>query len=192
MFKQSEKKNLFAVFQQNGRVAYLCSFLGFSATLFVIFFPRTVQTGTVWSDGFNFFWQVVDRPIIASGLLFFVMPTIVGRLTPLKSFLGSYFFLIISRLSYCGYLLQLMVILISLKSQTAFLGFSYEGKNNLVLAFIIISVVGAGVLHLLVEKPATNLELEFTSRNPKRSFLGESKIKPQKSSVIRLDAPKEV
>jgi len=177
-FKQGEKGNIFSKIKKNATFGYIISLVGFLTTTFVIFYPRTVQTGHAWEDGFNFLWQIINRPLLAGGLFLGVLPTIVGLLAPIKWFLSSYFFLVISKISYCGYLVQLMVILVSIKGQGVFLGFSYKNKSLLTIAYIIISLLIGTVLHLLVEKPAMNLEQAFLSSHKnqqpasKRSLIG--------------------
>jgi len=188
-FKSGETDNFFAFLNKRENLSYVTSLVGFSLVNFVLWFPRVIQTGTKWSDGFNFFWQVIDRPLLAGGLFLAIIPCILGYIKPLKRFLSSHFFVVCSRISYCGYLVQLMIILLTLKSQSNFLGFSYSSKRNAVIAFIIISLVFGALLHLFVEKPIANLDATFFSpnrnspaqsspekANPKRSLLANEKM----------------
>jgi len=185
-FKSGETDNFFAILHKKENLSYATSLIGFALVNFVLWFPRVIQTGTQWSDGFNYFWQVIDRPLLAGGLFLGVTPCILGYIKPLKRFLSSHFFVVISRISYCGYLVQLMIILITLKSQTAFLGFSYASKRNLVIAFIVLSVVLGALLHLFVEKPIGNLDSKFFAPNRNPSLVNaspESKSNKKRSFV---------
>jgi len=180
-FKQGQTDNLFAKIKKNPTFGYMTSLFGFLLTAFIIFYPRTVQTGHPWDDGFNYLWQIIDRPLLALGLFLGVVPTIVGLLGPIKWFLSSYFFLVISKISYCGYLVQLIVILVAIKSQTVFLGFSYKNKSMLTISYVMISLLVGTILHLLVEKPAMNLEATFLSNHKKHHHHSHAKRSFQSS-----------
>lgn len=194
-YKNGETNNMFAYLAKNHKAAYLVSFGGFAMFMFEIFFPREIQTGTQWSTGFNYFWQVVDRPMLSGGIFLFIIPGILGIIKPISWFLGSYVFILGSKISFCGYLLQDVVILSFIRGQTSFLGFAFGNKNNLAIGFIMISMLAGAALHLLVEKPAGNMESAFLSIHqrapapPKQEEKKKASFSADSSSIQSYKAP---
>jgi len=160
MFKEWKEgeKNLFSWLKQSQMRSLLCVLGGVCLLGVIIFYPRVLQTGTEWTNGFALTWSTFARPLFGLALFMITAPCLVGNMPNLTRMLSNYFFLIIARISYAGYLVHLIVLQIVIYGQTQFYGLNQSYQAGLAISFFLAACFAAIILHLFIEKPATNLE----------------------------------
>jgi len=141
------------------------SLCGVGLILFVIWIVSPLQENPgLWPDSLLYTWAAVCRMLFVIGVAIFVFPSLFGKNRFFVSMLNNSFFLVLARISYCGYLLQLVVITVA---SAAWKGSFLVSDLTLFydwLATMVICVVASIVLILLVELPCANLELILLSK----------------------------
>jgi peptidoglycan/LPS O-acetylase OafA/YrhL len=78
---------------------------------FIVFIPRFLQIGYNWPQIIHSLYYAFSKPIFLSGLLLVVTPTLLGyRKSFFNTILTAKLFHFISRISFCTYLVHLLVI----------------------------------------------------------------------------------
>jgi len=75
-----------------------------------------------------------------------------------RSILGSYIFTLVTRVSYGGYLIHLALLFMVLYGSNAYPNLSASNQIGVAFLVFVLSCILAIALHLLVEKPITNIE----------------------------------
>jgi len=187
MFKEWKEgeKNLFSWLKASQMRSLLSVLGGVTLLGVIIFYPRVLQTGTEWTNGFALTWSTFARPLFGLALFMITAPCLVGNMPNLTRMLSNYFFLIIARISYAGYLVHLIVLQIVIYGQTQFYGLNQSFQAGLAISFFLAACFAAIVLHLFIEKPATNLEGIFLGggkkkRSPPVAAGGDGKLEAAK------------
>ena len=155
---------------------YLCYLYGFFVIFFFTFYPRTYQNdNNAWASGGVYFWITFQRLIYISGLNLLLMPNFLG----LKDYIGSILSWkplgIISKLSFCGYLMHYMIVQRSVMNSRQSIYLNYENVHYFYFADILLSLFAALILSLFVEIPFINLERFLKDRGSKKKT-GEKMI----------------
>jgi peptidoglycan/LPS O-acetylase OafA/YrhL len=95
---------------RNRRIAWGVELLGLALMAFVVFIPRPLQLGSKCPQEVHSLYWALSKPIFILGLLFSVLPSILGIPTFLTTILTPSIFSFIARISFCTYLVHLMVI----------------------------------------------------------------------------------
>ena len=162
------KRNFFTHLKRSRVLSLATLFFGLALLAFLVFFPRTTQNGDKWTQGFAVTWNTFSRPAFALGVFFLTAPVLAGSLEGFRDFMGNYYFTVIAKLSYCGYLIHLVFLQMIFSLPEQYYGFSQGYQACLTFAVALVSLVGALVIHLLVEKPIANLEKGvFGAKKPK-------------------------
>jgi len=160
MFKEWKEgeKNLFSWLKASQKRSILCCLGGTALLGFILFYPRVLQTGDTWTNGFALTWSTFARPLFGIALFMITAPCLVGNMPNLTRAMSNYYFLIVARISYAGYLVHLIVLQIVIYGQTQFYGLNQSYQAGMAIALFLAACVAAIALHLFVEKPMTNLE----------------------------------
>jgi len=134
---------------------------GIILMLYLIFYPRRLQEGAVWSDAFAMTWNIFGRLLWAVGLFFVTAPCLVGNLKHVRTFLRWRIFNAMAKASYGGYLLHLIVLQIVVYGNDQYYSLSEEGQTRLAFFVFMVSSVGGLILQLLIEKPIINIEAKL-------------------------------
>jgi len=170
MFKEYKagEKNIFNKLQESSRLSLLSLVLGIIVLVFVIFFPGTLIIG-MWSDIFAMTWNTFGRLLWAVGIFLVTAPCLVGNLKFVRSILGSFIFNLVTRVSYGGYLVHLALLFMILYGSNEYYNLSPAIQISLALLVFVVSCIIAVALHLLVEKPITNIETKvLNAKKPSR------------------------
>ena len=182
-FKQG-KKNFFSWIKESNFKSAVCAIVGFEILLFITFFPRGLQMGDQWSSGFSMTWGISGRTLFALGVFLIIAPGLVGNLKTLGAFLSNYYFTLISRISYCGYLVHLIILQIVSANTDQVPGFNQGNESMIGFAIAVISCFAAIVLHLLIEKPVINIETRILNKKKDGS---NAQKKPIVKSEVKND-----
>jgi len=156
--------NVFRTLKNSKSKSFICAISGFILILVLVFYPRTIQNGDKWTDGFAMTWSIFGRSLFAIGIFMLTAPGLVGNLKPFTHFMGNYYFTLISRLSYTGYLIHYVFLFVVVYDSSQFLGLNPSFSMSLAFSIFIFSCFGALVIHLLVEKPFVNIETKIISK----------------------------
>jgi len=162
-FKQG-KKNFFSWLQESNFRSAVCAIIGFEILLFTTFFPRGLQMGDHWDDGFAMTWNISARTLFAVGIFLIIAPGLVGKLKTFSAFMSNYYFTIISRVSYSAYLVHLIILQIVFTNTDQLFGLSQGYEAMIGFAVAVISIFAAMVLYLLIEKPIINIETRILNK----------------------------
>ena len=165
MFREYKngENNIFTTLKNSQSKSLISAVLGFVLILLLVFYPRTVQTGAQWTDGFAMTWNISARTLFAVGLFMLTAPGLVGNLKPFTHFMSNYYFTLVSRLSYTGYLIHYVFLFVVVYDSDQVLGINPGFSFSLAFSVFIFSCFGAFVIHLLVEKPFVNIETRIIS-----------------------------
>jgi len=152
------QKNFFSWIQESNSRSMICATLGFATLVFTTFYPRTLQTGDHWTSGFAMTWNVAGRTLFAIGIFLLITPGLVGNLPTLSAFLSNYYFTLISRVSYSGYLIHLALLLFVFYNSDQIAGVSQMYESMIAFSVAVLSCFVAAIFYLVVEKPIVNLE----------------------------------
>ena len=127
--------------------------------LFISFIPRSLQTGSSWPQSMHSLYWAFSKPIFVLGTILTTLPTILG--IP-----GSFFNLIltcralsfIARVSFCTYLVHLMVIMQFILTRSYDIYFYTSDLFVINLGMLVLSLIFGTVLTVIVELPFANLQ----------------------------------
>lgn len=167
-YKTGEERNFYNIIERNLSLNYIVSFLGLSILLFIVYFPKTLQNnGTPWSQAFGYTWSVLDRPVYVFGLFLFFAPVLAGNFSFLKSIFACGFFTLMAKLAFTAYLVHLIILEGMFFGGTQFVDLEDTSQIYITLACVLLSLVLASFIHLMVEKPFSNLETKLLNPRPK-------------------------
>ncbi|GBM82281.1 Nose resistant to fluoxetine protein 6 [Araneus ventricosus] len=104
------------------------------------------------------FYNALSRVGFASGLGWVIFVCVIGQGGVVNSILSWKALIPLSRLSYCAYLIHLIVVTTYLSSVRTLINFSHINVIMLYLGFLVISYAVALVTSLLFESPVIRLE----------------------------------
>ena len=114
--------NYFQTLKNSKSKSLLSVFLGLVLILFIVFYPRTLQTGQKWTDGFAMTWNAFSKPLFGLAIFLLTAPGLVGNFKPFTRFMSNYYFTLISRISYPGYLIHYLFLFINVYDSDQFRG----------------------------------------------------------------------
>jgi len=158
------KKNLYSSLKESTWKCLMSFMGGLLVLIFLVFYPRTLQKGEKWTQGFAETWSTFSRPLFVIGVFMIVAPCLAGNLRPIRRFLSNMYFVIIARLSYSGYLVHFIVIEVMYWDNNLLTGVSQYYQMGLSFAFMMTSCAFAVILYLLAEKPFANIETLFINK----------------------------
>jgi peptidoglycan/LPS O-acetylase OafA/YrhL len=145
-------------------------FFGIGLINFVMFIQTTAYDDfrngfKKWGTYETAFFVATERIMFAVSLSCVMLPCLLGFFPLLSEFLGSKIWAPLARMSYCVYLMHMIII------ATTFLGMQstfYWSSANLItefIAFVVFSYVAGFCLSMLVEVPFMNLEKVLFARS---------------------------
>ena len=138
------------------------SFLGIGIIMFVIWIVSPLLTNPdAWSNNSKYAWSAICRPLFVAGVTLFILPSLFGKNRFFTGMLNNSFFLVMAKISFCGYLVHLMIINMATSNSKG----EYIA-TNLDLAYdwcssVMLSTLLSIILILLIETPCVNLELTY-------------------------------
>jgi len=180
-FKQG-KKNFFSWLQESNFRSAVSAIIGFEILLFTTFYPRGLQMGDHWENGFAMTWNISARTLFAIGIFLIIAPGLVGKLKTLSAFMSNYYFTLISRLSYSAYLVHLIILQIVFANTDQLTGLSQGYESGVGFGVAVVSLFGAAILYLLIEKPIINIETRILHK--KKPVIKSNEQKSVKGKVI--------
>lgn len=131
--------------------------------LFIIFFftyyPRTYKNDpNSWTNGGVYFWLTFQRIIYVFGLNLIFLNNFLGSNDWIRTILSWKLFGVVARLSFCGYLVHLIIILRFSLSSRVSQYVRVETLNYQFFSDLSLSLIFAVILSLFVEIPFINVE----------------------------------
>jgi len=184
-YQNNEGGYIFAIWESSSVARFASFFIGVYLIGAALIYPRELQLGQTWSHGFSIAYQSLSGFFFALGTMIILGLILIGKLHILKSFLHWRILKIISRLSFTGYLLHGMIIMIHSLGQDASREFTLSsGFSDSVSNFIIVGLF-AGITSLFIERPLKNLEQRFIKYNHETHFLLPNL---EKTSAIQMSS----
>jgi peptidoglycan/LPS O-acetylase OafA/YrhL len=114
------------------RVRICIEWVGIGIMSFVAFVPRCLQTGCAWPQIVHSFYWGLSKPIFLLGMTMTILPTMVGHSHSFFNLImTSSAFHFIARISFCTYLVHLMVLYNFIMSR------NYNIYYNIIDSFIV-------------------------------------------------------
>lgn len=86
---------------------------------FIVFIPRTLQVDITWPQIYHSLYAALTRFLFVFGLALTILPSLLGNKKSIVIFLmDTKIFNFIAKISYCTYLLHLIIIIIYYKGRT--------------------------------------------------------------------------
>ena len=143
--------------------------VGIGLTQFVIWIIIPFQTGGTWSTTTQAFYNSLNRVIFLIGVYMCVFAAIFGcRNDPSKYILGHRLFGPLAKVSFCVYLVHLIIIISGTYSSKMDLYWEPYSAVYVVVSDIFWSVICATALSLLIESPTLGLEKIFLRGGKKK------------------------
>jgi len=152
---------IFSLIKKSNAAKYLSYFVGISMVSFIVFIRNDYFVNNNWTTLENALYNTFSRPFFITGLIFVMLPLLVGHGKPLQTFLGGSFWTPLARLTYSVYLLHVLIIVWfffrlrqNFYANNAFLTFIF-------FAVLIMSHLLAVPFTLLLEVPSLSFEKIF-------------------------------
>lgn len=143
----------------NSIVRYSFYVIGLFLTLFLSFFPKTIQDDpNDWSQNFVLFWLAFQRLLFVIALTFLFMNTLLISKDIIAKILSWTPFGVISNISFCAYLVHYFIIERSFLGSRQSLYYDSESVFYMYFADIFFTLIIAGCLSVFVELSFINLE----------------------------------
>lgn len=143
----------------NSIVRYSFYVIGLFLTLFLSFFPKTIQDDpNAWSQNFVLFWLAFQRLLFVIALTFLFMNTLLISKDIIAKILSWTPFGVISNISFCAYLVHYFIIERSFLGSRQSLYYDSESVLYMYFADIFFTLIIAGCLSVFVELSFINLE----------------------------------
>ena len=129
---------------------------------FVAFIPRSLQTGTQWPQYLHSLYWTLSKPIFLFGLILTVLPTTLGfRYSFFNLILTPKIFHFIAKVSFCTYLVHLMIIYQLMLTRNYNFYYTTNGIFVLYLGILMVSLFFGTIVTVIVELPFGKLQKEL-------------------------------
>ena len=170
-WKSSENREWHITLISQSRIfRILVSFVGIGIILFVIWIVTPLTTNPdAWSNNISYIWSAISRLLFVIGVALFSLPSLFGKNRFFTAIFNNDFFLVMARISYCGYLVHLIIIEGMVNNQKGEfiptnLDMFYDWSGTMMITTFL-----SIVLIVLIESPCVNLEITYlTKRHVKK------------------------
>ena len=165
----AERPTLFtrlkALFERSSLFRICWELIGVTIMLTIILIPRYPQIcGTdCWPQIIHSLYLALGKYFFVLGLALTILPSLLGIKSLVRSTMDTYLFNVISKISYCTYLVHGLVIFWFYDGITYDLYFSNENMWAYFFCFLLLSLGFGFLLTILVEVPFSKLEKQFFS-----------------------------
>jgi peptidoglycan/LPS O-acetylase OafA/YrhL len=129
----------------------VCELFGFCLLCFLTFLPRSIQNGSDWPLWAHALYWTFSKPIFILGMILIVLPTIIGvKNSFFCTILNNKLFSFIAKISFCTYLVHLMVVYQYIFSRFADNYYSITNVFVTELGILVISLFFGFLLTILV------------------------------------------
>ena len=191
-----DKYALYIAKTQENKCIRIYTFIAGLVLLNIIFFatydlhhyPGEDMSYNHWSFIGNLFYVAFENIIFTLGVTLVLLPLLLGHFQPIINFMSLYFWNVLAKLSYGGYLVNYYIIRITFESQKSALILSNVENFKNIIYFFIFSIFLALPLFLCIESPATNLEKLLFERNTlikKQSDESNPKLVFERNALIK-------
>jgi len=131
---------------------------------FVTFIPRLLQVGYVWPQSLHSLYISLSKIIFIFGVICTVLPTTLGfKHSFLNLILTPKIFHFIARISFCTYLVHLMIVFQFVYTRTYDLYYNITDMFVVYMGILVISLFFGFLMTLIIEVPFSNLQKELMS-----------------------------
>jgi peptidoglycan/LPS O-acetylase OafA/YrhL len=146
------------------RVRIVIEWLGIGLMSFVAFIPRGLQTGEQWPQIYHSLYWGLSKPVFILGMGMTILPTILGHRHSFFNFiLTPKLFHFIARISFCTYLVHLMVLYYFILSRNYNIYYNIVDNFITYLGLLIVSLIYGFISTVLVELPFAKIQKEVIS-----------------------------
>jgi len=154
---------------------------GIGLMVLVTFIVRPLQTGSHWPQEAHSFYLVLSKPVFIFGMILTVLPSILGiRHSFFALILNVKLFAWIARISFCSYLVHLMVIVWYYYTRTYDVYYKFQDTFATYMGLLTLSLFFGFIMTMLVELPFSNL-LELLMTGFKAKGRGADIVQEKKS-----------
>lgn len=128
----------------------------------MVFIPRNIQTGSNWPQLANSLYWGFSRAIFVLGTILTILPTILGHTTSFFNLiLTSKLLHFIARISFCTYLIHLMVIYQFTYTRNYDVYYTIVDTFVIYLGLLVVSLFFGFLMTVFVELPFAKLQKQL-------------------------------
>lgn len=152
--------------------------------LFLVLIPRTLQVGMQWSQFEHSLYQATGKFFFVLALYLTILPSLLGCKSSIIRFsLDTEFWNIIAKISFCTYLIHLIIVGIWLYSRTYSRYFTTIPTWAEYSGILVISMTCGLIMTFLIEVPCSKLQ---------KSLMGFVKDKLSNNKSVKNQDTKEL
>ena len=162
--KERPKKPIMAAmkekFQKSRPFRYAFELIGVAIMLFLILIPRTLQINgsNSWDQVYHSAYLTFAKGIFCFGLSMFLLPSLLGINSYVRFILDTNFFSVIAKISFCTYLVHLMVILWHVFTYEVDYYFTQDTQWSIFAFYLLASSIIGFLMTIIVEVPFSKIE----------------------------------
>jgi peptidoglycan/LPS O-acetylase OafA/YrhL len=131
---------------------------GIGLMALVTFIPRPLQTGSKWPQIAHSFYLILSKPLFILGMIVTILPASLGiKNSFFALILNAKIFTWIARISFCTYLVHLLVIIRFLYNRTFDVYYQPIDTFVIYMGLLVIGLFFGFLMTMLVELPFANL-----------------------------------
>jgi peptidoglycan/LPS O-acetylase OafA/YrhL len=163
--------------------------VGLALMAFVTFIPRFLQIGYVWPQIWHSLYASFSKITFVFGVICTILPTVLGfNYSFLNLLLTAKIFHFIARISFCTYLVHLMVIYQFIYTRSADFYYNVTDIFVIYMGLLVVSLAFGFLMTLVIEIPCANLQKELLAYlktyNKKPSLTSHQLISPSLKSTL--------
>ena len=145
---------------ENSRILrVITEWLGIGLMAFATFITRPVQMGGTWPQSLHSLYYALSKPVFLFGMVLTLLPTVLGvRGSFFDLILTNRCFVFIARISFCTYLVHLIVMEQFFGTRTYDISYNVLDAFMVNMGILVLSLFFGFLLTMMVELPFANLQ----------------------------------
>lgn len=140
---------------------WLMELIGLGVMAFLVFIPRTLQEGGEWPQIWHSLYFCLSKPLFILGMVFVILPPLLGIKSFFRTILDTRLFNFIAKISFCTYLVHLMVIYQFYTSRAYDFYYSIIDGFTIYVGCLVLSCLVGFILTVLLELPCAYYQKEL-------------------------------
>lgn len=159
-----------SLFQDKKWTRWLCELTGIALGLFLVFIPRTGQThDRHWPQLVHSLYLSYGKFLFAVALSLIVLPSLLGINSIVKFLLDTKFFNWVAKVSFCGYLIHLTIMLTYIGNMKVDYYYTLPSLYPLFVSHTMSALVAGFIFSLIIEIPCTKLQKNLMKKLMRKS-----------------------
>ena len=157
--KEAKSQAAFEKIKNSKLASWIVELSGVALISLLVWLPAQVQNNpSNWSPWFHHVFMALNRFLFSIGLLLIVLPTLAGSKTVIRWILSAGFWTPLATLTFATYLIHVVVLLNYVYSEKSTYYFSHLNVLWEMVPFVLMSLFGALIIHLVIEAPVGKIE----------------------------------